>query len=56
MAMALFIWFSAHYIFNLEYHKYKDAAMLIQEFIVELPECDMRLIKEAKSSYGCNRT
>ena len=31
MAMALFIWFSAHYIFNLEYHKYyKDAAMFIQ--------------------------
>ena len=45
--MALFIWFSSHYVFNLEYHKYyKDAAMFMQEFIFELPECDARLKKQ----------
>ena len=38
-AMALFIWFCTHYVFNLEYHKYcANAAMFFQEFIFELPE------------------
>ena len=46
-AMALFVWFSVHYVFNLEYHKYyRDAAMFIQEFIFELPECNTKLKKQ----------
>ena len=46
---AIFFCIAAHYIFNLEYNKYyyKDAAMFIQEFIFELPECDTRLKKQS---------
>lgn len=48
-AMALFIWFASHYVFNLEYSKYcKDAAMFIQEFIFDLYESD---IKQKKQNY-----
>ena len=48
-AMALLVWFSSHYIFNLEYHKYcKDAAMFIQEFIFDLYENDT---KQKKQNY-----
>ena len=44
---ALFIWFSSHYVFNLEYHKYyKDAAMFMQEFLFDLPESDAKLKKQ----------
>ena len=36
---AFFVWFSSHYIFNLEYHKYyHDVALFIQEFIFVLPD------------------
>lgn len=48
-AIALLIWFSSHYIFNLEYHKYyKDAAMFMQEFIFDLYESD---VKQKKQNY-----
>ncbi len=47
--MALFIWFCAHYVFNLEYHKFcENAAMFFQEFIFELPEGN---IKKKKQCY-----
>lgn len=46
-SMALMIWFSSHYVFNLEYHKYyKDAAMFIQEFIFDLYESDTKKKKQ----------
>ncbi len=45
--MALFIWFCAHYVFNLEYNKYyQNAAMFFQEFVFELPECDPKKKKQ----------
>ena len=57
-AMALLIWFSSHYVFNLEYHKYyKDAAMFIQEFIFDLYESDTRKKKNritSLQSLSCN--
>lgn len=41
--VALFIWFAAHYVFNLEYDKYyKNVALFFQEFIFELPEADTK--------------
>ena len=47
-AMALLIWFSSHYVFNLEYRKYyRDAAMFIQEFIFDLYEN----MKQKKQNY-----
>ena len=48
-AMALLVWFSNHYVFNLEYHKYyRDAAMFMQEFIFDLYESD---VKQKKQNY-----
>lgn len=46
-AMALLIWFSSHYVFNLAYNKYyKDVTMFMQEFIFDLYESDMKLKKQ----------
>jgi hypothetical protein len=34
----LLIWFSTHYVFNLQYHKYyRDAAFFLQEFVLQMP-------------------
>ena len=39
LCKTLLIWFSVHYVFNLQYHKYyHNVALFLQEFVFDLPE------------------
>ena len=39
LCKAVLVWFSVHYVFNLQYQKYcHDVALFFQEFVFDLPE------------------